>query len=66
MGIDRCFRPSQVNYLSLNAKDDLHDHMMPLLMGHDKLIKAPRERSSRIISSDEDKTYVIQAKPSWH
>jgi hypothetical protein len=30
MGIDRCFRPSQVLYLSLNAKGDLHDHVMPM------------------------------------
>jgi hypothetical protein len=32
MGIDRCFRPSQVIYLSLNTKDDLHDHLVALVV----------------------------------
>ena len=33
MDLDRCFEPSQVMNFSLNAKDDLHDRLLPVLMG---------------------------------
>jgi hypothetical protein len=33
MDIDGCFEPSQVVCLSLNAKDDRHDRVLPVMLG---------------------------------
>jgi hypothetical protein len=40
MDVDRCFEPSQVVCLSLNAKVDQHDLVLPMTMSLDKLMKA--------------------------
>jgi hypothetical protein len=40
MDVDQCFEPSQVVRLSLNAKVDLHDLVLPMTMSLDKLLKA--------------------------
>jgi hypothetical protein len=40
MDADRCFEPSQIVCLSLNAKVHLHDLVLPMTMSLDKLMKA--------------------------
>jgi hypothetical protein len=47
MDVDPCFEPSQVVWLSLNAKVDLHDLVLPMTMSLDELTKAGHARGGQ-------------------
>jgi hypothetical protein len=47
MDVDRCSEPSQVVHLSLNAKVDLHDPALPMMMSLDELMKAGHARGGQ-------------------
>jgi hypothetical protein len=49
MDVDGCFEPSQAACLSLNAKGNHHDPVMPMTLGHGKLTKADLWRNVRMI-----------------